>query len=438
MAMNMDALLRIKADVQGENNIRKLGNSLQGLQGQAKNAALGFNGLKGAVAGFGAAIAGSAIVAGLTAMVKQTIDLGDELGKLSARSGVAQNALIGLRNAAALSDVSNESLAKSLTKLNVNLVNAAEGNEDLARRFKQLGVDVRGTDGQVVSADRALKTLADRFADMPDGAQKAAAAVQIFGKSGADLIPLLNSGSEAMEKFTFKVSDDFSARSELFNDTITELGFKTQKFGLELTDSLLPALQSILEVFGDLFETKQDFNALFEVIKFGLRAISTVIFATIKLVDAFIKNAVAAVEVVQKAFSGDFAGAAAAYQNRVGDLLTQARADFAEIQKIWMDAPSPGTGSRRTGGRGLDLDTSEMDQRASASARRAAAAAKKATTEQERLMERRQSLTQKAIELQEQLRRSVEDVDMGISGVGASPIERLMLERDESIVANEC
>ena len=52
-------------------------------------------------------------------------------------------------------------------------------------------------------------------------------------------------------------------------------------------------------------------------------------------------------------------------------------------------------------------------------------------------MERRQSLTQKAIELQEQLRRSVEDVDMGISGVGASPIERLMLERDESIVANE-
>ena len=36
MAMNMDALLRITADVQGENNIRRLGNSLQGLQGQVK------------------------------------------------------------------------------------------------------------------------------------------------------------------------------------------------------------------------------------------------------------------------------------------------------------------------------------------------------------------------------------------------------------------
>jgi hypothetical protein len=77
MAMNMDAMLRIKADVQGENNIRRLGNSMQGLQGQVKNAALGFNNLKGAVGGFGAAIAGSAIVGGLTAIVKKSIDAGD-------------------------------------------------------------------------------------------------------------------------------------------------------------------------------------------------------------------------------------------------------------------------------------------------------------------------------------------------------------------------
>ena len=101
---------------------------------------------------------------------------------------------------------------------------------------------------------------------MPDGAQKAAAAVAIFGKSGAELIPLLNEGAASMEKFTYKVSEDFAARSDLFNDTITELGIKTQGFGTELTDALLPALQSTLEVFGDLFDTKNDFNVLFEVI----------------------------------------------------------------------------------------------------------------------------------------------------------------------------
>jgi hypothetical protein len=437
MAMNMDAMLRIKADVQGENNIRRLGGSLQGLQGQAKIAAMGFNSLKGAVVGLGAAIAGSAIVAGFGAMVKRTIDLGDELGKMSARTGVAQNALIALRNAAALSDVSNESLGKSLTKLNVNLVKAAEGNDALAGKFKRLGVDVKGADGQVVSADKAMKQLADRFRDMPDGAQKAAAAVDIFGKSGAELIPLLNSGSEAMEKFTYKVSDDFSARSELFNDTITELGFKTQGFQLQLTDALMPALQSILEVFGDLFDTKNDWTALFEAIKVGIRSVATVLYAMIKLVDQFVKAIVYSFDAIGKALQGDFAGAGQALSSGFGAGIEQARRDFEQIGKIWTDAPSPGTGSSRRGGSGMDLDTSAADARNAAAGRRAAADSARLAKEQERLAERRNDLTQKAISLQEQLRNSVVDVGAAYARVGVSSADLLFLDRGAEITKND-
>ena len=221
--MNLDALLRIKADVQGENNIRRLGNSLQGLQGQAKNAALGFNNLKGAVAGFGAAIAGSAIVAGLGAVIKKSIDAGDELFNLQAKTGVAASALIGIGNAAKLADVDVGTLGKGLTKLNVNLVKAAEGNEDLARKFKALGVDVKDANGQVVPADKALKQIADRFADMPDGAQKAAAAVALFGKAGADLIPFLNTGKQGIKEFGASFGDDFAKNAEAFNDNITKI-----------------------------------------------------------------------------------------------------------------------------------------------------------------------------------------------------------------------
>ena len=428
MAMNLDALLRIKADVQGENNIRRLGNSLQGLQGQAKNAALGFNNFKGAVAGFGAAIAGSAIVAGLGAIVKKSIDAGDELFNLQAKTGVAATALIGIGNAAKLADVDLGTLGKGLTKLNVNLVNAAEGNEDLARKFQALGVSVKDNNGQLVPADKALKQIADRFADMPDGAQKAAAAVALFGKSGTELIPLLNEGAASMEKFTYKVGEDFAARSDLFNDTITELSIKTQGFGLELTDALLPALQSILEVFADLFDTDQDWTALFDVIKVGLRAVATVIYASIKLVDVAIKNVVAYFEAVGQVLQGNFSGARDIVQNRIGALLKQAQQDFAQIQKIWTDSPSPGTG-RRSGGRGMALDTSAADAAA-------AAAAKKAATEQERLLEKRATLTQQAIDLQEKLRRSVSDVAAAYKQVGASPVDQLLLDRNKAITDN--
>jgi hypothetical protein len=435
MAMNMDAMLRIKADVQGENNIRRLGNSMQGLQGQAKNAALGFNSLKGAVAGFGAAIAGSALVAGLSAVVKKSIDAGDELFNLQAKTGVAANALIGIGNAAKLADVDVGTLGKGLTKLNVNLVKAAEGNEDLGRKFQALGVNVKDANGQVVPADKALKQIADRFADMPDGAQKAAAAVALFGKSGADLIPLLNEGAASMEKFSYKVGEDFAARSDLFNDTITEFGIKTQGFGLELTDALLPALQSILEVFGDLFNTEQDWSSLFDVIKLGIRLVASAIFVTIRLIDVLIKNAVAAFQAISKALQGDFAGAGEIFANRISNFVEQAKSDYNQLQKIFTDAPSPGTG-RRTQGRTLELDTSSSDAKEAAAAKRRAAEAKRAATEQQRLLEQRATLTQKAISLQEQLRNSIADVVSAYEGVGATPADQLFLERDAAITEN--
>ena len=428
MAMNLDALLRIKADVQGENNIRRLGNSLQGLQGQAKNAALGFNNLKGAVAGFGAAIAGSAIVAGLGAIVKKSIDAGDELFNLQAKTGVAATALIGIGNAAKLADVDVGTLGKGITKLNINLVKAAEGNEDLARKFQALGVDVKDANGQVVPADKALKQIADRFADMPDGAQKAAAAVALFGKAGADLIPLLNEGAASMEKFTYKVGEDFAARSDKFNDTITELGIKTQGFGLELTDALLPALQSILEVFSDLFDTKQDWTALFAVIKFGIRIVASAIFVTIKLIDVLIKNTVTAFEAISKALKGDFAGAGDIFKNRIGNFVEQAKQDFGQLGKIFTDAPSPGTG-RRPGGRPLALNTDT-----SAADTAAAAAAKKAASEQERLLKERAALMKRGMDLQEQLRRSVEDVTLSSQVVTASPVKQLELTGQKAII----
>ena len=425
MAMNLDALLRIKANVFGEEAIRRLGNSLRGLLGQADNAAMSFNKLKGSVAGFAKVITGSAIVGGLGVIVKKSIDAGDELFNLQAQTGVTATALISIGNAAKLADVDVATLGKGLTKLNVNLVNAAEGNEDLARKFQALGVNVKDANGQVVPADKALKQIADRFADMPDGAQKAAAAVALFGKSGAALIPLLNEGAASMEKFTYKVGEDFAARSDQFNDTITELGIKTQGFGLELTDALLPALQSILEVFSDLFDTKQDWTALFTVIKFGIRIVASAIFVTIKLIDVLIKNTVTAFEAISKALKGDFAGAGDIFKNRIGNFVEQAKQDFGQLGKIFTDAPSPATG-RRPGGRNMALDTSAADKAA-------AAAAKKAATEQERILEKRKTLVKKGEDMQKQLRRSIEDVTLSSQVVTASPAEKLLLDRKKAI-----
>ena len=408
--MNMDAVLKIKADVQGENNIRRLGNSMQGLQGQVKNAQLSFNSLKSSVAGFASAIAGTAIVGGLAAVVKQGIDAGDALNRMQIITGISAKALTGIANEAKLADVDMGTLTKGLTKLNINVAKAASGNAELAQKFKDLGVNIKDAKGNVQPTDAILKQLADRFADMPDGAQKAAAAVALFGKTGADLIPMLNDGAAAMDKFTYKISDDFAARSDVFNDTLTAMEIQTKGFGLELTDALLPALQSILEEFAKLFDSKNDWTSLFTLITGGLRGVATFLYATIKLMDQWVKYIVFSYDAIGKALNGDFVGAGKAISNGVTAGMKQAQQDFAAISRIWTDAPSPGTG-RRTSGRNAEF-TDLAGQKASASA--AEAAARKAN----QLQERRNDLADRGSKLLQDLKDKQAELNQEIKGVG--------------------
>jgi hypothetical protein len=345
--MNLDALLRIKADVVGEQNIQRLGNSMKGLQGNVQNAALSMKAL-------GAAVAGSAVVAGFTGIIKKATEAGDQLFALQQKTGISAQSLIGIGNAAKLADVDIEVLGKGLTKLNIALANAGAGNKEAAQKFAGLGVSIKNATGQILPADQVLKKLADRFADMPDGAGKAAAAVALFGKAGTALIPLLNEGAKSMEQFTYKISDDFAARSDLFNDTITTMQIKANGFGLELTDAMLPALQSILDEFGKLFDSKNNWTALFDIIKVGLRGVATVIFATIQLVDQFTKRIVFTFDAIGKAIKGDFSGAGQALAKGATDSANKFKENEKAFQRIWTDAPSPGTG-RRTGGTAADL-----------------------------------------------------------------------------------
>ena len=430
--MNLDALLRIKANVLGEEAIRRLGNSLQGLQGQAKNAALGFNNLKGAVAGFGAAIAGSAIVAGLGAIVKKSIDAGGELDDLRQKTGVSASALFAIGNAAKVADVDLGTLGKGLNKFNINLVKAAEGNEDLARKFQALGVDVKDANGQVVPADKALKQIADRFADMPDGAKKAELAVALFGKAGADLIPLLNQGAANLElfksKLTTKEFEDFTTRSDQFGESLTGLSVKTGTFALELTATLLPALQSILEVFSDLFNTDQDWTALFKVIEVAVRGIAIAVYSVVKVVDILSKDIFASLKAAKQGLAGDFAGAFKTIATRHQIALEEEKQNYADLNKLAFG--SSAAPKAKAAGRPAALDTSAADTAA-------AAAAKKAATEQERILEKRVALTKKSEDLQEKLRRSVEDTRDAFDVIGASPTQKLGLERDTALTENK-
>ena len=278
MAMNIDSLIRIKADVQGENNIRRLGNSMQGVQGKVKNLKMAVGGLSTAFKALGAALA----IGAFAKSAQDALQLADAVGKLSTRTGVAANTLFAYRNAAELADVSNEQLNTGLLQLSKNMLEAAKGTETYASAFRALGIAVTNESGQLRGADEVFEDIADRFAQLPDGATKAAVAMRLFGRSGAQLIPLLNGGSDALTKLGFGLSAEFTEKAQLFNDTMAGIGRRFREIQLQILDYFLPTFQMIGDAFADLFQgSSGDWKAFGALIAGVLRGVGAAVYATI-------------------------------------------------------------------------------------------------------------------------------------------------------------
>ncbi|SDP92523.1 hypothetical protein SAMN05428967_4474 [Phyllobacterium sp. YR620] len=195
-----------------------------------------------------AAAAGAAIATALAAGVKRSLDEADELSKISQKIGVPIEELSKLKYAADLSGVSIESLSTATGKLAQNIVKASEGGK-AAKGFDALGISVKNADGSLKSTSQVIGEVSDKFSNLADGPVKTAAAMAIFGKTGADLIPLLNGGSAAIKEMTdeakalgLEISAKTGAAAEQFNDNISRIGYAVDGLTLGLTAALAPAL----------------------------------------------------------------------------------------------------------------------------------------------------------------------------------------------------
>jgi hypothetical protein len=331
--------LLINANVKGENNIKRLGNSMQGVQGKVKNLKMAVGGLSTAFKALGAAL----VVGGFSSFIKSTIDQADALGKLSTRTGIAANSLQAFVNAGKLADVSQSQLETGLKTFARTSFEAAQGVSTYSDAYASLGVSVKKSDGSLKASDDLLKEIADKFKDLPNGPEKAAIAMRLFGKSGADMITLLNGGSEALERFNYEVSENFSQNAEYFNDQITILQIQFDGFRKQLLDALLPALNAILEVFGDLFSSGQDFGPLFKVIEIGIRGVASVVLGLVQSMRFFVRTIRDLLSIAQLVVQRKFGAAVDVAKTGLADTRSQFFKDIEAQQKVLFGRSEVGT-----------------------------------------------------------------------------------------------
>ncbi|CAG4883805.1 conserved protein of unknown function [Georgfuchsia toluolica] len=212
------------------------------------------NTIAGRLPMLGGALAAALGGASFTAIIKSTIDFADHLGDLSKSTGVSVGTLAQFKLAAEQSGTSLEAVAKGIQKLSKNLVE----NED---KFKAAGISTK-------DAKTAFLQLSDVFKSLDDNdPKKVALALQLMGKSGAELIPLMNGGSKAMQAMLDQSAElaekyaELQPKADQFNDSLAKLKIYGESVAIDVATPYVDAFNRIGEAMdkaakrGDQLET---------------------------------------------------------------------------------------------------------------------------------------------------------------------------------------
>lgn len=184
-----------------------------------------------------------AAVTALAASFKQTIDAADNINDLSQKIGISVRDLGTWQLAAEQSGASLETIGRGIKSL-------APTIGQFSKQFEQLGIDTK-------DPSKALIDLADIVASMPDGFEKNALAVKLFGKAGADLIPLLNLGSQGLTEARDKAAKYAEAlaalapQADAFNDALKELELRSKARTMGFLTEQVRGATGLIEFFAD-------------------------------------------------------------------------------------------------------------------------------------------------------------------------------------------
>lgn len=194
-------------------------------------------------------MAASAALIGLGYVIQSTINAAEMMGQKAQALGIASEELGKLQFAASQANIEVGNLQQGLVLLS-NKMNDRDAMSEGVRTFEALGISVHDAAGQMKSSGAVFMELADKFAHMQDSAAKTQLAVSLFGRAGAELIPLLNQGSQAIKEMGDQgvalgavFDQELITRSSMFNDTLDSLGAIFGGLINRLTKEVLPVLQ---------------------------------------------------------------------------------------------------------------------------------------------------------------------------------------------------
>lgn len=198
--------------------------------------------------GAGLVLAFQGIKSTLSSFISGVVEAGDQLDKMSQRTGMSVESLSRLGTIAELSGSNLESLGVAIKAMNKSL--ASGGTGDVANALNQLGLSIKTI--QSLSPEKQFLTIAKALGELDNQSEKVALSMKLFGKAGSDLIPLFNEGAEGiqamsdrLDKLGIGMSTEAATASAKLDDELTYLSKTVGTLKGQVVSGLLPSITKV-------------------------------------------------------------------------------------------------------------------------------------------------------------------------------------------------
>ena len=191
--------------------------------------------------------------------VKGAAEYADNMATLSIQTGIGTDKLQAYQYMANMTDTSLETITGSMSKLIKNMSSAKDGTGAAADTFAAMGISVTKADGTLRDSEDVFADLIEKMGQLPEGAERDALAMSVFGKSAQELNPLIAAGAEGINKWTAEaknvgavISTEDLAKLTSLQDLFDRIGATGEalknRLGIVLADTILPQLEKFVDL----------------------------------------------------------------------------------------------------------------------------------------------------------------------------------------------
>jgi hypothetical protein len=202
---------------------------------------------------------GAAIVGGLAEIVKSVTETAKDVEFGSQKIGISADQFQRLSYAAKVSGMDVDKFSTGMGKLDKLMMQASTGNKAAEKTMKAAGLSIRDQNGHTKTATQVLSELSDKYKKAPDGILKSGLAMVIFGKSGKDMVPLLNKGGKAITdigdeaaRLGAVLSDDDIASFKKFRESVEKTQLHLTGLKNRIAITLLPTAMKLATTINHL------------------------------------------------------------------------------------------------------------------------------------------------------------------------------------------